>query len=567
MKAIVSKARNATVGPLAMMAGLLLFSATCQAGNAVGAGNLIEEAPTLTCLGVRWLISGDDNRNAKATVAFRAKGTSAWRKGLALLRVDTKVPYGRRVPEMFAGSIFDLQPGTTYEMKLTMSDPDGGNTQRTLTMSTRAVPRAARDARIVKCRASQLQSRFNSARPGDVILVAPGTFKGTLDLSSGKGTGTRPIVIRAEIPGKVILDAQGGGDVVNARNAEYIFLEGLVLRNARNAGLNCEAARGLVVRRCRIEKVKQGIYNADRKRPGRDFYIADNEIIGPYTWPRTGIFPEEGVQLLGTGHVVCFNRIRGWSDGISILDARGAPYPASAIDFYNNDISECTDDAIEMDTGQHNVRAMRNRITDCFEGISTQPIYGGPCYIIRNVIYNVPDTPFKNYNAPSGLVYLHNTTVRTGKVRAAMLHYDDQPVRNAIFYNNLFLGNGGRAIESWGDYMGCKLDYNGYTEGPVAYTKDGQTFKVNSLQAFAQASGLEKNHVVVTLGVFAKKVGFPKDRDRHYPPPDLRLKRAAKAVDAGLPLANVNDGFAGRAPDLGAYEAGSGLPVYGPRTN
>ena len=28
---------------------------------------------------------------------------------------------------------------------------------------------------------------------------------------------------------------------------------------------------------------------------------------------------------------------------------------------------------------------------------------------------------------------------------------------------------------------------------------------------------------------------------------------------------NVNDGFTGRAPDLGAYELGQPIPVYGPR--
>ena len=37
------------------------------------------------------------------------------------------------------------------------------------------------------------------------------------------------------------------------------------------------------------------------------------------------------------------------------------------------------------------------------------------------------------------------------------------------------------------------------------------------------------------------------------------------AVDRGVPLPNVNDGFAGRAPDLGALETGRPLPHYGPR--
>jgi hypothetical protein len=33
-----------------------------------------------------------------------------------------------------------------------------------------------------------------------------------------------------------------------------------------------------------------------------------------------------------------------------------------------------------------------------------------------------------------------------------------------------------------------------------------------------------------------------------------------------VPLPNVNDGFGGKGPDLGAYEVGQPAPVYGPRT-
>ena len=47
---------------------------------------------------------------------------------------------------------------------------------------------------------------------------------------------------------------------------------------------------------------------------------------------------------------------------------------------------------------------------------------------------------------------------------------------------------------------------------------------------------------------------------------DFRLKAGSKAVDAGVRLPNVNDDFAGQAPDLGAYEPGKPLPVYGPST-
>ena len=36
-------------------------------------------------------------------------------------------------------------------------------------------------------------------------------------------------------------------------------------------------------------------------------------------------------------------------------------------------------------------------------------------------------------------------------------------------------------------------------------------------------------------------------------------------MDAGAILPNINDGFIGSAPDLGAYELGQPLPTYGPR--
>jgi hypothetical protein len=46
---------------------------------------------------------------------------------------------------------------------------------------------------------------------------------------------------------------------------------------------------------------------------------------------------------------------------------------------------------------------------------------------------------------------------------------------------------------------------------------------------------------------------------------DYRLKPGSRAVDAGMVLPNINDGFAGQAPDLGAIESGQPLPHFGPR--
>ena len=45
----------------------------------------------------------------------------------------------------------------------------------------------------------------------------------------------------------------------------------------------------------------------------------------------------------------------------------------------------------------------------------------------------------------------------------------------------------------------------------------------------------------------------------------FRVNPGAAAIDRGVVLPNVNDGFAGKAPDLGALEAGQPLPKCGPR--
>ena len=70
--------------------------------------------------------------------------------------------------------------------------------------------------------------------------------------------------------------------------------------------------------------------------------------------------------------------------------------------------------------------------------------------------------------------------------------------------------------------------------------------------------------VRVDMSVF-DGVAYPLKPLERGAPPDLRPRARSKVVDAGLRIPNVNDGFRGKAPDIGAYEAGEPLPLYGPR--
>src|SRR5512139_2915106 len=99
-------------------------------GNKVKAGQFVIGDPTLICLGFEWNIEGDDNRNAAVAVQYRKKGTTAWKEALPLLRLQNEEAGGSFIrgfvgPNMFAGSILDLEPDTEYECKFQMSDPDG----------------------------------------------------------------------------------------------------------------------------------------------------------------------------------------------------------------------------------------------------------------------------------------------------------------------------------------------------------------------------------------------------------------------------------------------------------
>jgi len=73
--------------------------------------------------------------------------------------------------------------------------------------------------------------------------------------------------------------------------------------------------------------------------------------------------------------------------------------------------------------------------------------------------------------------------------------------------------------------------------------------------------------LVPARGNFASGLGAPEDSDTRFPreKTDLRLDPASRAVDAAVVLPNFNEGFSGKAPDLGCCELGQPLPHYGPR--
>ncbi len=92
--------------------------------------------------------------------------------------------------------------------------------------------------------------------------------------------------------------------------------------------------------------------------------------------------------------------------------------------------------------------------------------------------------------------------------------------------------------------------------------------RFGSLQSYRDATKQEQHSVVVDYDVFTRvPKPDPSDPQRVYTPDgfDFSLRAGSKAVDAGIELPTITDGFTGKAPDLGAFEFGRAAFHYGPR--
>ena len=231
-------------------------------------------------------------------------------------------------PNMFAGSILDLEPNTAYEARFVLRDPDGvsGQATKTVTVRTRPEPMPAAGGNVYHVyppgyKGAKIEPSFEglmcaynltcagtdwatAGRPrvkaGDTILVHAGVYKynryeytndpavnrttpldGTYYLLA-KGTAEKPIVIKGAGDGPAIFDGAGNFALFDVRAADYTYFEGLTFRNTDYAILAgtqfLAGAKGITVKRCRFEDIGAGVFT--NYSGSSNFYIADNYFIG-----------------------------------------------------------------------------------------------------------------------------------------------------------------------------------------------------------------------------------------------------------------------------------------------
>ena len=666
---------------IALVAGLAHSAIAAEGDAKVTPGEFVIEHPTLINLGFEWHIDGDANRNASVDVSYRKQGETAWRTGMPLVRLHGEQVFQRNVfnlvtPNMFAGSILDLEPGTAYEARFVMTDPDGvsgpaANATKTVTVRTRPEPMPAAGGKTyhvypTKWQGPKIEPAFEGimcaynywcgagdtapggrprVKPGDTILVHAGTyayhyefygnqttvnatttFEGTYYLT-GKGTPEKPIVIKAAGDGEVILDGRGNFNLFNVKAADYNYFEGITFRNTKIAiwaGTQFIAgSKGLTVKRCRFEDVGMGVFT--NYSGSSDFYIADSVFIGrndpKHLIGWTGPFWQQfehvegqeyppvmksytGIRLYGPGHVVAHNYVANFHDGID-TEMYGMPDGSHPIDGPELSAARVLGSPADRDRHLQQLHHQRARQLDRDGRQHAQH----PRDAEHADQLGVASDEHAAVGRRADLLHPQHRLSRAGRLDAAdrriarrVLLQQHHPHRdrrrgvgsNVHWRNNLMLRAeraGRRSSPSTPTPTTARrtttasvpnpgneaFQWNSPPSGVATIPADGsggakiETRKFATLEAYAQATKQDQHSVLVDYDIFVNVTKLDaKDLatvQRLYKAEDFdfRLKPGSAAVDRGVALPNVTDGFTGQAPDLGALEVGRPVPVYGPR--
>ncbi len=557
-------------------------SASCRTSTPTGAAVAVVAAArldrTFEHIGFEWKMSGDADHDSWLFLEYRVAGTSHWRPAAPSMRaypeaVVNGAPLGL---DHHAASAMFLEPGTRYELRATVTDPDGGVATTRRVVRTRrhydasggtvrhVVPGSGGGAGTAGDPYRGLQAAANAASPGDIFEVGAGTYAPFTIATSG--TPQLPIVFRGPAGGGATIDGAGTdrGIVTLGRfdaTTSWIVVEGFTIEDG-HWGVDAQNTRSIWLLDNVITDVDDGVTNRRGNGWERNQTVCDNTIRGRTPWPGQGIPSERGIDLRGWGNVVCHNDVADFGDCVSVQPFTG---PSYGNDVYGNYAHRCVDDGIEVDYNQRNVRVYDNRVFNARMGVSIQPAAGGPAYIFRNEIYNTESKPIKMHNQPSGFFIVNNTGAQNGNAFTGQAGW-----QNAVLRNNVFLGTR-YAFEFTSTSPGGfrDLDYGGWGT-TRAIDPGGPWFKWDNVRYDRIGdlpAGVEPHGVALTFAALVD-AALPAAWNVEVDPGtrDLRLAPGSPAINRGVWVPNLGDRAEvnGRV-DMGAHERGAAAPVYGPR--
>jgi hypothetical protein len=589
--------------------------------------------------------SGDDpDGDATASVDYRPSGVGAFVQGFPLARISET---------RFVGSLFWLEAGSTYDVRVTFHDPDGDPLDgvvvegSAVTRTEIGIP-AASDSKHVsptgngtactEAAPCSLLEGLSQAQAGDEVLLREGVYyQGEITLPRSGAPGA-PVVVRGYPGETAVLDGadpnafvwtqQGGGEwraqvnvpdphlvaadgqrllpyqsLADLRNlvwgvpgfyasstSVYVRLEGdadpndaTVVVSRFNHAFRVEQdsicfldltfrhygqgdwakaiylnnASDNLIRGCTfaLNDLGVGLKRASHRNviEGSEFY--DTIFDWPWDAFYAGIsLSSGGVRLYspttGRGNVIRGNTFHDYFDGFGACPDE-AGEETNETDVYDNLVFRAGDDGMETDGRCSNVRIWGNTFHDVLMGISLAPVYDGPVYAIRNLVYRTgvgnndySGSPFKfnsGYGVSGPMYLFHNTADAALPGNNGL--YVKGPGTWALIYarNNVWAGTD-YALNNYNTAQPIDLDYDELWNGGATDLVRWDGSRYSTLADFFSGTGQEPHGLSVEPG-FADSEGG-----------DHSLHPSSGLIDAGAPIPGINDGFVGAGPDVGAFE-------------
>lgn len=343
--------------------------------------------PTFHCIGLYWSPSGG-SAERNVLVRYRRRGDPEWKTGFPLRY--NPIPGTDEDLADYRGSLVHLDPGTFYEIELTLAGTSTAARLSAATWSERFP-----EGRTVRVGSSNVP-----------LTVAESGSPQAWRVYDGRGS---------------TIDVRHRHDSCIVVRASYVILRGFSLRGAGRTdtptrkpigAILIEEGHDIIIEDCDISdwgrtdpQTGFGIdYDSAilcRHPRTRRLIIQRCRLHHPASdsnnWhePKYPTHPQgpQGISLFNTdgNHVIRYNEC--WSDpdhmfndvigGGENASYRGSPGHDS--DIYGNFISHAWDDGLEVEGGNRNVRVWGNYITQCLMSIGNAATSIGPLYVWRNV--------------------------------------------------------------------------------------------------------------------------------------------------------------------------------------